>query len=151
MAFTVADLKYIEPSVLREWILKRDEKFPFLIIDVRDSDYVGGHIKGSKNIPSAQVKHELPNIYDTLKEINCKSIVFHCTLSQQRGPSSAMMLLRYLNAVIESSKSSSDEIKFAKSINVYVLRGGFARWQNIYGGDEELTEDYDKKFWTNEF
>lgn len=62
-----------------------------------------------------------------------------------------MMLLRYLNAVIESSKSSSDEIKFVKSIDVYVLRGGFARWQNIYGGDEELTEDYDKKFWTNEF
>ncbi len=151
MTFTVADLKYIEPDVLKEWILRKEEGSKLSIIDVRDSDYIGGHIKGSKNIPSTQIQQELPKIYRDLKVEKNKNIIFHCTMSQQRGPSNAMKFLRYLNQIIESPESPTNESNFAKSINVYVLRGGFAKWQELYGDNKQLTEDYDTELWANSF
>lgn len=72
-------------------------------------------------------------------------------MSQQRGPSNAMKFLRYLNQIIESPESPTNESNFAKSINVYVLRGGFAKWQELYGDNKQLTEDYDTELWANSF
>lgn len=63
-----------------------------------------------------------------------KTVVFHCALSQQRGPSAA---LRYLR-----EKGESDQ-------EVYVLDLGFTGWQQKYGTDERLTEGYRKELWEN--
>lgn len=73
-------------------------------------------------------------MFDLIEEIDdCQDIVFHCALSQQRGPSSALKFLRSLQ---------EDD-----HFNVYVLRGGFYEWQKIYGRDKNVTLEYDRNFW----
>ncbi|MCJ1255493.1 hypothetical protein MMC24_003309 [Lignoscripta atroalba] len=64
----------------------------FAVIDVRDDDHVGGHIHTSTHVPSSTLDHKIPELVRTLadKEI----VVFHCSLSQQRGPSAAGRYLR---------------------------------------------------------
>lgn len=134
MSLTAASLKYIEPATLKSWVLqgKTNLGSKFLIIDVRDSDYIGGHIKNSHNIPAQEVSSEVSNILKKLRNADTNTVIFHCMLSQQRGPSSAMRFQRYLNERLELS-NDDDEKKFINSLNVYILRGGFGKWQESYG------------------
>jgi Cdc25 family phosphatase len=62
-------------------------------------------------------------------------IVFHCALSQQRGPSAAMKFLRSVRPGFLDDKK------------VWILRGGFTQWQQLYGEDETVTEGYQKDIW----
>ncbi|GAV30564.1 hypothetical protein PMKS-004078 [Pichia membranifaciens] len=151
--FTVADIKYILDSTLKSWILQGHTSLgtPFQVIDVRDSDYVGGHIINSLHIESNKFKNEksaetLSNLLKKLRENGQETVVFHCMLSQQRGPSSAMRFSRYLNERINAS-NDEDELAFIENIKIYVLRGGFGRWQQEYGEDPQLTENYAKDVW----
>src|ERR1700760_3123234 len=57
------------------------------IVDVRDSDYIGGHIRSCIHVPSANLEWKLPELVRQLWDK--KVVVFHCALSQQRGPSAA--------------------------------------------------------------
>lgn len=43
MSYSISNLKYIEPQVLRSWFLKGSltGNGKFSIIDVRDHDYIG--------------------------------------------------------------------------------------------------------------
>lgn len=87
---------------LREWVLSKQQNSPdnetessslsstppipksFQIVDVRDDDYIGGHIPGSINIPSRQFSSRVEDLVDELKGHD--AVVFTCALSQQRGP-----------------------------------------------------------------
>ena len=104
------------------------------VVDVRDDDYIGGHIKGSRNVPSSTLDYRIPELIRTLKEK--EKVVFHCALSQQRGPAAAR---RYL---AEKQKTAPDDelptnadgdagTSAAKSSGqqVYILDGGFTKWQ----------------------
>lgn len=151
--FTVADVKYLSGPTLKTWILQGHTNLgsPFQIVDVRDSDYVGGHIKTSQHIEAKNFKNEtslqtLSHLLNNMKQNHQDTIVFHCMLSQQRGPSSAMRFMRYLNERIELSQDQ-DELEFVTNIKVYVLRGGFGKWQEAYGEDPNLTEGYQKDIW----
>ena len=103
------------------------------VIDVRDDDYIGGHIKGSKNIPSATLDHRIPELVRTLKDK--EMVVFHCALSQQRGPSAARRYMserqRVLKNEMESREEGSEEgsIEKANEQQVLILDGGFVKWQ----------------------
>lgn len=87
------------------------------VIDVRDSDFFGGHIRGCTNVPTQALDYKLPELVRLLK--GARTVVFHCALSQQRGPSAA---LRYLR---ERGRLLGDE----EGQEVCVLEGGFVRWQ----------------------
>lgn len=151
--FTIADLKYLSDPTLKQWILQGHTNLgsKFQVIDVRDSDYVGGHIVNSlhieaskfQNTQSSKMMHDLVS---KLRKNNQDTVVFHCMLSQQRGPSSAMKFMRYLSERMNTS-DDSEEIGFVKNIKVYVLLGGFGKWQQEYGEDSKLTEDYAKDIW----
>lgn len=108
------------------------------IIDVRDSDHIGGHIRGSTWIPSSQLDYKVPEMIRTLRDK--ETVVFHCALSQQRGPSAALRYLREKER-LDTGKEEGKEQK------VVVLRGGFTEWQEKYGEDEVLTEGYQKDIW----
>ncbi len=58
------------------------EKSDYLVIDVRDDDYVGGNITGSKNFPSKTFRDSVDDLVRDSKEV--KKVVFHCALSKQR-------------------------------------------------------------------
>ena len=62
------------------------------IVDVRDADHAGGHIVGSIHVPSSSLDYRTPELIRKLAEKEI--VVFHCALSQQRGPSAALSYLR---------------------------------------------------------
>jgi rhodanese-related sulfurtransferase len=113
------------------------------IIDVRDSDYIGGHIRGCANVPAPTLDYRMPELVRTLQEKEV--VVFHCALSQQRGPGAALRylrerekLLKIMEGVVGKSEGQdgeggSDEgegrKRESKEQKVFVLDGGFVQWQ----------------------
>lgn len=146
--FTVADVKYIDGSTLRTWILQGHTNLgsKFQIVDVRDEDHVGGHIIHSIHIPSTKFNDNLSTLLQRLEEQKKDTVIFHCMLSQQRGPSSAMRFMRYLNEKLEMSEDEQ-ECEFIENMNICILRGGFGKWQSSYGDDPRLTDSYQKDIW----
>lgn len=65
------------------------------IIDVRDRDHIGGHIRHSIHIPSSQLDVRIPELVQALHaDGTTRIVVFHCMLSQERGPRAALRFLR---------------------------------------------------------
>ena len=60
-------------------------------------------------------------------------MVFHCQLSQQRGPSCAAAYYRHN---YNSNKPEEDNQE------IYVLTGGFSEWAREYGKDKNVTENF---------
>lgn len=85
------------------------------------------------------------------------TVVFHCALSQQRGPSAALQYLRERDAQQQQQQGPTDaagddggassSALAVKKQKVYVLDRGFVGWQEVYGPDEKLTENYRKELW----
>ena len=115
-------------------LLQSELRGSVAVVDVRDEDYVGGHIKGAQNVPSSSLDYRIPELLRTLKEK--EMVVFHCALSQQRGPAAARRYLaekqrqsqkdRLSNE--EESQASVDSAPVTKQ-EVYILDGGFNKWQ----------------------
>lgn len=121
-------------------------------------------------MPSHQLDEWLPTLLRQLEDT--KTVVFHCALSKQRGPSAALRYIREREAKFgedsvaapEGTGSQSQQASAAapageqkgedgaaKTVpvaqKVCVLRGGFQRWQESHGPDERLTEAYVKDLW----
>ncbi|KAH7914307.1 Rhodanese-like domain-containing protein [Hygrophoropsis aurantiaca] len=131
---------YISREKLAEIIKSRD-KVPhkdYLIVDVRDQDYVGGNIKGSRNIPSLQFPDDVDELVNETKEI--PTVIFHCSLSQSRGPTAAALYKKRREVLQEGTE--------AKPYSVQILRDGFKEFQSHYKHDPELVENWDAKVWS---
>lgn len=112
---------------------------PYLKASNNRTDHVGGHITTSTWIPSSSLELHLPELIRTLKDK--EKVVFHCALSQQRGPSAALRYARERERVLgaeEAAKTGQE---------VFVLEGGFVEWQEKYGKDVRLTEAYAEDVW----
>lgn len=116
-SYTIASLPRISRDKLAD--LVRGKAPGLAIIDVRDNDYIGGHIIGCQNVPTNQHDYKMPELVRTLKDKD--TVIFHCVLSQQRGPSSALRYLRERERLGDSDA--------AEKQRVYVLDGGFQKWQ----------------------
>ena len=142
-SISLADLQYMSCETLaRKITSSSDETLPAntAVVDVRDSDHIGGHIRGSTWVPSSSLDYKVPEL---VRELRGKEVVvFHCALSQQRGPSAALRYLREKERL--DPKSGDGEGKVQR---VYVLKGGFTEWQEKYGEDQKLTEGYQKDIW----
>lgn len=114
------------PRMSREKLadLIRAKKSGLTVVDVRDNDFIGGHILGCKHVPVNEHDYRMPELIRTLKGQD--TVVFHCTLSQQRGPSSALKYLRERDRM--NGKDAEEE---AAKQTVYVLDGGFQKWQEV--------------------
>lgn len=87
--------------------------------------------------------------------------MFHCALSQQRGPTAALRYIRERERVLAmknaveqvgaatraGDKEAAVEGPTEKKQQVFVLDRGFVGWQETYGTDERLTEGYRKELW----
>ncbi|CZR62784.1 probable Putative protein-tyrosin-phosphatase [Phialocephala subalpina] len=116
------------------------------IVDVRDDDHIGGHIKHSIHAPSNTLDYKIPELVRKLKDK--ETVVFHCALSQQRGPSAALRYIRerdrllHLGAHIESGsgvgqvlkKNREDEVKEGND------KDAEGEWEDIEEGKEEKKE-----------
>ncbi|RYP60113.1 hypothetical protein DL771_010623 [Monosporascus sp. 5C6A] len=173
-ATNIADLERISADRLKDLVLAQAQQeienpnsgSKVAIVDVRDDDHIGGHIKSSLHFPSGSLDATMPTLLRQLADKD--TVVFHCALSQQRGPSAALRYLREREAqqaqgqqakaegkgVAEEDKeekgagdeNAQTELK-VKQQKVYVLDRGFVGWQELYGPDETLTEAWRKELW----
>jgi rhodanese-related sulfurtransferase len=148
---------------------------PFLVCSKLTSpDHIGGHIRHSIHAPSHTLDHRIPELVRKLKDK--ETVVFHCALSQQRGPSAALRYIRERERLLGpdaktkmESGSGVGEVMMknkelkgkgddkdaewedveeeGKEQKVYVLDRGFVGWQERYGEDPRLTEGYRKEIW----
>jgi rhodanese-related sulfurtransferase len=139
---TLSSLTYLQPTALAPLLLDPVEKTKIAIIDVRDSDHLGGNISGSLWVPVNQLDVRLPELLRTLK--NKEKVVFHCMLSQVRGPKAA---LAYARARQRTEETKGEEKTRSTMQEVCVLEGGFGSWQPRYGDDPRLTADYQPDLW----
>jgi len=136
---TISDLVFLPREQLASLLSSPETSSSVAVIDVRDSDHIGGHIRSSQWIPINTLDYKLPELVRTLKSRD--KVVFHCALSQQRGPSAA---LRYAR---ERARILGEEALKEKKQDICVLEGGFSMWQVKYGEDEKLTEGYVRDLW----
>ncbi|KAH9908328.1 Rhodanese-like protein [Xylariomycetidae sp. FL2044] len=174
---TVASIDRISATRLAD-ILKNhpEEAKGVAVVDVRDD---GGHIKSALHFPSASLDATLPTLQRKLQDKH--TVVFHCMLSQQRGPAAALRYLRHQESS-SSSKSGGGEREGAvkegmtttttttteaekkkgddggeeeeeKGVRqkVYILDRGFSGWQERFSKDETLTEGWRKEIWEGGF
>jgi rhodanese-related sulfurtransferase len=129
------------PRISRESLasLLKEQHPSLAVIDVRDNDYIGGHIAGGTNVPSDTHDFKMPELVRTLADK--ETVVFHCALSQQRGPKAALNYLREKERMggkdkaeekteIVEGKEGKEGVK-VKGQTVYVLDGGFVKWQEV--------------------
>jgi len=163
---TIGTLERVSAATLSKLILAEQaaatDNPTIAVVDVRDDDYIGGHIKGAQNVPSRQLDAMLPTLVRKLQDK--ETVVFHCALSQQRGPSAALRYIRERQRLIPSgevvsepssntsgadTKDGTTEDSKTRPVKqkVVVLDQGFVGWQEAYGTDERLTEEYRKELW----
>ncbi|KAF1925217.1 Rhodanese-like protein [Didymella exigua CBS 183.55] len=147
-SISLSDLQYISREALSSQFQATQSLPPkTAIIDVRDSDHIGGHIRGSTWVPSSQLDYKTAELVRELRDKEV--VVFHCALSQQRGPSAALRYLREkarLDGGPAAGEESGDDKRGGRQ-RVYVLKGGFTEWQEKYGEDKTFTEGYQKDIW----
>jgi Cdc25 family phosphatase len=99
-----------------------------LVIDVREQDREGGHIRKSVNCPAfAFGDHTCRDILQLAKIQSKKYIVFHCAYSQQRGPTCARYFMNYCKAHQELTDGS---------IDCFILERGMNGFKAQYRGTE---------------
>ncbi|KAE8149235.1 Rhodanese-like domain-containing protein [Aspergillus avenaceus] len=136
-SITIASLPRMSRDALSALLLSTSSPSKLAVIDVRDSDHIGGHIFSSTWVPSSSLDCRLPELIRTLQDK--EKVVFHCALSQQRGPSAALRYARERERTLGAEESQKQQ--------VYVLEGGFVQWQEKFGKDTRLTEAYVEDIW----
>ena len=67
--------------------------------------------------------------------VRCKLFIFHCMMSQQRGPSCA-------EAFAMHCKRESETVGLQlQDLQIVVLRGGYRKWKHRYQGQSDLCEN----------
>ncbi|CVK84675.1 related to arsenate reductase (Arc2) [Fusarium mangiferae] len=105
----------------------------FLLVDVRRTDWEGGTIATSINLPAHTLYQTRPQIYQLAKQAGIKRIIFYCGSCGSRGPRCAGWMQDYLDEVEETE------------IKAEILIGGIKGWQKAYAG--QLMDSYDDKAW----
>ncbi|KAF9013190.1 Rhodanese-like domain-containing protein [Cyathus striatus] len=132
-------MRYINGDELAE--LMKSEKVPkkdFVVVDVRDDDYVGGNIKDAINKPSNEFLVNVDGLVKQTKDVPL--VIFHCALSQIRGPKAARIYEETRRTVLEDNDIPHE---------IVVLRDGFSGFQSKYKEDPELVENWDKEVWAS--
>ncbi|KAL9647464.1 hypothetical protein ABK040_006825 [Willaertia magna] len=104
-----------------------------LIVDVRDDDYIGGHIKGSIHYPFSSFEESVQKINQYLKDNDKDTIVFYCMYSEQRAPQ-----------CVSTFCDSLDQQRL-EELKIYVLSGGLNAFLKKYP-NSELLEDYNRDY-----
>lgn len=100
------------------------------VIDVRGDDFVGGNIVGAHNSPSTQFHDDVKDLVKKYQDT--PKVVFHCALSQVRGPKAARIY-----------SEIQKELNPEKKQEVYVLRDGFGGFQQLY----RVSNTSDSRLW----
>ena len=146
---SMTSITFVEPSDLAALLRQQQElqsKPPTRILDVRDDDFAGGHIKGCIHIPCWDLlsPQPLPSEQGSLTALdmfieqyctkeNTARLVCHCYLSQQRGPMAA-------RRIAERLEQLQDTERYILPEDVWVLKHGWRRFSRLYATEDDLVE-----------
>ncbi|WFD37039.1 protein-tyrosine-phosphatase [Malassezia cuniculi] len=137
---TTPGYKYIEAAELVEKLKERETNpHAVAIVDVRDDDFDGGNIVGARNVPSSVFSNRVLDVADELRSY--EHVVFHCALSQQRGPKAARIYSEIREAALTNGRWPDDGMT-AGDQEVLVLRDGFVGFGPRYKDDKNLVENW---------
>lgn len=120
----------IVPTQLADMLRFKSETRP-LIIDVRGSEYKDGHIASAANHPEPDFHDDAQVDALVEKYKNEETIVFHCQMSQVRGPFCAKRFASRLEVLLANAE---------KKPRVQVLTGGYKDFSEQFKDDAELLE-----------
>jgi arsenical-resistance protein 2 len=145
----------IEPSevaaLLEAQQQHSDTPRDFLLVDVRRTDFEGGTVTTSINLPAQSLYPTRKQVYDLAKQAGTKKLIFYCGeyipawksasepnltttgSSNGRGPRCAAWMQDFINETGDAN------------IKSLVLNGGIRGWVKEFGG--RLTDGYDANVW----
>nr|POF19917.1 arsenate reductase 2.2 [Quercus suber] len=111
-----------------------------LIIDVRRTDYEGGSIRGSLNVPAQGFWWNRGMLYELAYKAGMEWVVFTCGSSRGRGVRCAAWFLEFVRGVAGDA-----------DMNVMVLEGGVKGW--VKGGPQftALMDGFEAGHWERLF
>lgn len=126
-SFSQKNFLYIKQDELLNKIIHNEN---ILLIDLREDDYIGGHIKNSVNIPANTFSNNIDRVLRLLDKYNY--VIFYCQESLKRSPRCSNILL--------------SEISDNKDKQIYILEGGFYNWVKRFW-NTNLVEEYNDEYW----
>lgn len=94
-----AQVKFLQPIEVRALLQDPQRRDKLLILDVRDDDFEGGHIRANHHLNLPSYKLSCLKTLDEFIRLDLHSgidtVIVHCYLSQQRGPTAARRCARH--------------------------------------------------------
>ncbi|KAA8649370.1 putative arsenate reductase (Arc2) [Aspergillus tanneri] len=107
----------------------------FVLVDLRRTDFEGGTIRGSLNLPAQSLYLAIPTIYYLLVNSKVEHVIWYCGSSRGRGTRAACWFADYLEAQQETTLKS------------LVLEGGIKGWATAGPEYTEFMDEYDASAW----
>ncbi|WPH01046.1 Hypothetical protein R9X50_00388100 [Acrodontium crateriforme] len=111
-----------------------------LLIDVRRTDYEGGTIRGSLNIPAHGFYWNRGTLYELAYKADIEWVVFYCGSSNGRGPRCAGWFLEFVRNVAQDP-----------DMQVMVLEGGIKGWVKAGTQFSERMDGFKAAHWEKVF
>ncbi|TVY38658.1 hypothetical protein LOCC1_G005084 [Lachnellula occidentalis] len=109
----------------------------FLLVDVRRTDWEGGTIKTSLNLPAQSFYQSRKTLLDLCDRAGIKQVIFYCGASNGRGPRCANWMQDYIDDISKFGRQTP--------LKVLVLKGGIKGWVKDFEGS--LMDGYEEKHW----
>ncbi|KAM0723185.1 hypothetical protein Q7P37_001385 [Cladosporium fusiforme] len=106
-----------------------------VLVDLRRTDFVGGTIKGSINLPAQSLYQTIPALYNIFHAAGARRIVWYCGSSRGRGNRAAAWFADYI-----VDKADRD-------MQSLVLEGGIKGWVNEKGEYLQHMQHFDESQW----
>ncbi|KAL4939630.1 hypothetical protein BDV06DRAFT_230914 [Aspergillus oleicola] len=137
----ITDPHALPAQTLLSWLQKdkpesRKIGVDFLLVDLRRTDFEGGTIKGSLNLPAQSLYPTLSTLYALATSAGVKDVIFYCGSSAGRGTRAAAWFADYIK-----EQGGGEKVKSWK------LEGGIKGW--VKGGEDytALMEGFDQAVW----
>ncbi|KAJ5777903.1 hypothetical protein N7520_001149 [Penicillium odoratum] len=107
----------------------------FVLVDLRRTDFEGGTIQGSLNLPAQSLYPSIPALYSILLQARVPKVVWYCGSSRGRGTRAAAWFAEYL------------EGQNNREMDSVVLEGGIKGW--VAAGEDYIRcmDGYDASKW----
>lgn len=127
------------PTISRDEVLRDITSPDLLLVDVRRTDYEGGAVKGSINLPAHSFYMNRAVLYDLCSRAGIKRVAFYCGSSNGRGPRCSGWFADYVS---ERNDASIVSLTLAGGIKGWV-KAGESYTQNVDGYEPEYWKQFD--------
>ncbi|KAJ4987410.1 arsenate reductase [Stagonosporopsis vannaccii] len=123
------------PIITREDVLPILNSADLLLVDVRRTDFEGGTIKGSLNLPAHSFYLNRAVLFDLCKRAGVTKVAFYCGSSNGRGPRCSGWFADYI------AEKGDDQIQSL------TLGGGIKGWVKAGESYTQEMEGFEPQYW----